>query len=81
MGWGNAWIFKEFMKCLIKVEKIVLILHFTQKLNVSKFPVCIDSLNHRNEKKKCSLLATKGQTLGNEHFFAFLPPKNSNRQQ
>lgn len=81
MGQGNAWIFKEFMKCLIKVKKIVLILHFTQLLNVSKFHVCIDSLSHRNEKKKCSLLATKGQTLGNEHFSAFLPPKNSNRQQ
>lgn len=31
-----------------------------------KFPICTDYLNHRNEK--CSLLATKGQTLGNGHF-------------
>lgn len=31
-----------------------------------KFHVCTGCLNHRNEK--CSLLATKGQPLGNEHF-------------
>lgn len=31
-----------------------------------KFHVCTDYLNHRNEK--CSLLATKGQSPGNEHF-------------
>lgn len=47
-----AWVFKEFMKCLITVQKIAIILHLTQKLNVSKFHVCIDSLNHKNEKKK-----------------------------
>lgn len=43
-----------------------------------KFHVCTDYLNHRSEK--CSLLATKGQPLGNEHF-VFLPPKNINKQQ
>lgn len=32
----------------------------------TKFHVCTDYLNHRNEK--CSLPATKGQPLGNEHF-------------
>lgn len=45
---------------------MLIILHFTLKLNVTEFHVCTDYLNHRNEK--CSLLATKGQTLGNEHF-------------
>lgn len=47
-------------------KKMLIILHFTLKLNVTTFHVCTDYLNHRNEK--CSLLATKGQTLGNEHF-------------
>lgn len=42
-------------------KKALIILHFTLK-----FHVCTDYLNHRNEK--CSLLATKGQPLGNEHF-------------
>lgn len=50
--------------CLFKVKMFVL--HFTLKHNVMKFHVCTDYLNHRNEK--CSLLATKGQTLGNGHF-------------
>lgn len=45
---------------------MLIILHFTLRLNVPTFHVCTDYLNHRNEK--CSLLATKGQTLGNEHF-------------
>lgn len=40
---------------------MLIILHFTLK-----FHVCTDYLNHRNEK--CSLPATKGQPLGNEHF-------------
>lgn len=50
--------------CLFKVK--MLALHFTLKHNVMKFHICTDYLNHRNEK--CSLLATKGQTLGNGHF-------------
>lgn len=45
---------------------MLLILHFTLKLNATAFHVCTDYLSHRNEN--CSLLATKGQTLGNEHF-------------
>lgn len=53
---------------------MLIILHFTLTLNITKFHACTDYLNHRNEK--CSLLATKGQTLGNEHLSAFLPPKN-----
>lgn len=50
--------------CLIKV--IMLVVHLTLKHNVMTFHICTDYLNHRN--KKCSLLATKGQTLGNRHF-------------
>lgn len=68
MGWGNAWILKGVYEiyCFIKVKNMLLILYLTRKLNVAKFHVCTYYLNHRNEK--CSLLATKGQTLGNEHF-------------
>lgn len=47
-------------------KKMLIILLSTLRFNVTKFHVCTDYLNHRNEK--CSLLATKGQTLGNEHF-------------
>lgn len=38
MGWGNAWILKEFMEiyCFIKVKKMLIILHFTLKLNVTE---------------------------------------------
>lgn len=61
---GSLWAYEIY--CFIKVKKMLIILHFTLKFNVTKFHVCTDYLNHRNEK--CSLLATKGQTLGNEHF-------------
>lgn len=65
IGWRNAWLFKEATEsALIKVE--MLVLHFTLKHNVMKFHICTDYLSHRNEKR--SLLATKGQTLGNGHF-------------
>lgn len=68
IGWGNAWILKEFTKSAVlsKWKKLLVTLQFTLKHNVTKFHICTDYLNHTNEK--CSLLATKGQTLGNEHF-------------
>lgn len=51
---------------LLSKVKMLVVLHFTLKHNVMKFHICTDYVSHRNEK--CSLLATKGQTLGNGHF-------------
>lgn len=68
--------------CLQSEKKNAITLHFTLMASCHVFHVCTDPLTPGNGK--CSLLATKGQTLGNEHFFfffAFLPPKNINRQQ
>lgn len=58
---------------------MLITLHFTLKLNVTKFHVCTDYLIM--EMKKCSLLATKGQTLGNEHFLLSFLQRIINRQQ
>lgn len=60
-------------------KKLLITLHFTLKLNVTKFHVCTDYLIM--EMKKCSLLATKGQTLGNEHFLLSFLQRIINRQQ
>lgn len=63
-----------------KKKKKIVTLQFTLKHNVTKFHICTDYLSHTNEK--CSLLATKGQTLGNEHFLlSFLQRILINRRQ
>lgn len=82
--WGNAWTSWSLQNLSAKwKKKNAITLHFTLMASCHVFHVCTDPLTPRNGK--CSLLATKGQTLGNEHFFffffAFLPPKNINRQQ
>lgn len=50
-------------------KKNAITLHFTLMASCHVFHVCTDPLTPGNGK--CSLLATKGQTLGNEHFFFF----------